>query len=83
MIAETASFMYISSHKTAPSTTFIDITNGRIEHGRSIKVAGGIYADGDGDALLNFNNCGLIQYFETLGDGGFFYIANAGIKLSK
>jgi hypothetical protein len=83
MIAETASFMYISSHATAPSPTFVDITNGTIEHGRSIKSAGGIYADGDGSAFLNLNNCGLIQYFETLGDGGFFYIANAGIQLSK
>ena len=52
-------------------------------HGRSILSGGAVYAGGDNPAILKLNNCGVLQFFETEQDGGFFYIASSLITLEK
>jgi hypothetical protein len=67
----------------AYGNTEVAITNSRIQHGRSILSGGGVYATGYNNAILRLNDCGVLQFFETEGDGGFFFIASPFITLEK
>lgn len=85
MIGQQASFLYIDSGPAFPafSNTLVAIFTSRIQHGRSVQSGGGVYAAGSNTAQLKLNDCGVIQFFETEKDGGFFYIATPFITLEK
>lgn len=54
-----------------------------IEHGRALEDGGGIYLEGPQAATLVMTNCGMIQYFETIGIGGFFFVGSPAFTLDK
>jgi len=54
-----------------------------IENGRALVDGGGMYLEGSHAATLGLTNCGMIQYFETIGTGGFFFVGHNAFTLDK
>jgi hypothetical protein len=54
-----------------------------IKGGRSFSPGGGIYVGGSNTGALIMNNNGVIQFFESESDGGFFYVTNPAVTLQK
>jgi hypothetical protein len=75
-IADTASLIYLDSGTSGPKQVLVTFISASIHSGRAINNGGAVYAAGNYAADIKFQSCGLIDFFETPKDGGFFFIEN-------